>query len=64
MYSCLSFFKRLGYFFFCLSTPPFLSRQLKLDRFPRPPTFGPDFGTEDPPLNGLEHGGNISSSDE
>jgi hypothetical protein len=30
-----------------------LSRQLKQDRFPRPPTFGPDLGTEDPPLNSL-----------
>jgi hypothetical protein len=50
-----------GYFFFFSFYTAILSRQLKLDRFARPQTFGPDFGTEDPLLNGLENEGNINS---
>jgi hypothetical protein len=41
-----------GIFFllFSYTATAILSRQLELDRVPRPPTFGPDFGTKDPPL--------------
>jgi hypothetical protein len=37
-------------FFLLFSYTAILRRQLELDRVPRPPTFGPDFGTKDPPL--------------
>ncbi len=39
-----------GIFFLLFTYTAILSRQLELDGEPRPPTFSPDFGTNDPPL--------------